>query len=132
MFDHEKLDVYKVAMAFRCDVEAVLATCMVGRRDMADQLQRASSSIVLNIAEGAGRFHPLDKRKSYLVSLGSATECASIYEILFNIGTIDSTAYFKAREKLGRIVSMLTTLAKTLQIRSGKKDLVVKRSGKRE
>ncbi len=46
-----------------------------------DQLQRASSSIVLNLAEGAGRFSIGDKRRFYKIAFGSLRECQAIFEI---------------------------------------------------
>ena len=58
--DHEKLDVYHPFLDF-----VVLANDVVegveglprGRGHLADQLARASTSVVLNLAEGAGK-HP--------------------------------------------------------------------------
>ena len=50
-FDHEKLDVYLVARA-----NDIIERLPRGRGYLADQLQRAALSIVLNIAEGAGKF----------------------------------------------------------------------------
>lgn len=46
-----------------------------------DQLQRAASSVCLNLAEGSGRFSPKDQRKFYSISLGSLRECQCIIEI---------------------------------------------------
>jgi four helix bundle protein len=42
-------------------------------------LNRASISIVLNIAEGAGKYSGPDKRRYYLSALGSTTESAAIF-----------------------------------------------------
>ena len=41
------------------------------------QLGRASTSIVLNLAEGAGKFSKPYKRRYYLGAAGSTTECAA-------------------------------------------------------
>lgn len=43
-----------------------------------DQLLRASSSIVLNLAEGSGRQTPADQKRFYGVALGSLRECQAI------------------------------------------------------
>ena len=54
-FDHEKLDVYREAILFCGWVGEVLAT-ITARAAVKDQLDRASTSIPLNIAEGNGKF----------------------------------------------------------------------------
>jgi four helix bundle protein len=50
--DVDRMDVYRVAREF--DVFAVRVLPRRGCASLREQLQRASSSIVLNIAEGAG------------------------------------------------------------------------------
>ncbi|HEX7234478.1 MAG TPA: four helix bundle protein, partial [Nitrosospira sp.] len=48
--------------------------------NLADQMRRASTSIVLNIAEGYGRYHFLDSLRFYFIARGSLMEvlCAFI------------------------------------------------------
>ena len=62
---------------FRVAVEFQLLAASIGsgRRlgALRDQLDRASVSIVLNVAEGSGRFAPADKAHFYLIARGSAT-----------------------------------------------------------
>ena len=55
-FDHERLDVYRLALEFVVVASDVAERMPKGRAYLADQLQRAATSIVLNIAEGAGEF----------------------------------------------------------------------------
>ena len=71
-FDHEKLDVYAVALDFLVLANGVVERLPRGRSHIGDQLSRASLSIVLNIAEGAGKYSPGDKRRYYLSASGSA------------------------------------------------------------
>ncbi|HYD41760.1 MAG TPA: four helix bundle protein [Anaeromyxobacter sp.] len=54
-FDHEKLDVYGLAVDFVVRANEIVETLPRGRGYLADQLQRAALSVVLNIAEGAGK-----------------------------------------------------------------------------
>jgi four helix bundle protein len=51
-------------------------------RSAGDQLERASSSIVLNIGEGAGRFSGPDQARFFVIARGSATECAAVLDVL--------------------------------------------------
>jgi 23S rRNA-intervening sequence protein len=54
-FDHEKLDVYVQSIDF-CGWVGGLLDAVSGRAAAKDQLDRASTSIPLNIAEGNGKF----------------------------------------------------------------------------
>jgi four helix bundle protein len=50
-----------------------------------DQLARASSSIALNTAEGAGRWDtPADRRRFFRMALGSLRESVAILDLLGN------------------------------------------------
>jgi len=62
-FDHEKLDVYAVAIDFVVLANDVAELLPRGRAYVADQLQRAGTSILLNVAEGAGEFSSKEKAR---------------------------------------------------------------------
>ena len=47
-----------------------------------DQLKRAASSVVLNLAEGYGRLNTGDQGKFYKISLGSAREVQAIFDLI--------------------------------------------------
>jgi hypothetical protein len=64
-FDHEKLDVYQAAIEFVVLVNTIVDSFPRGKAYLSDQLQRASSSISLNIAEGAGEFSKNEKARFY-------------------------------------------------------------------
>ena len=52
--------------------------CDHGRAHLKDQLDRAGTSIVLNIAEGAGEFSLPDKQRFYRIAKRSATETSAM------------------------------------------------------
>ena len=58
-------------------------------KHMADQLDRAFSSIALNLAEGRGKLTNKDKRKFFSIALGSVRECQAIMMLYPN--SFDST-----------------------------------------
>ena len=107
LFDHERLDVYQVAIEFVILSEQILEELPRGRAYLVDQLQRAASSIVLNIAEGAGEYARCEKHRFYRMAKRSATECAAILDIGLKLGLIETKNLSDARELLFRIVSML-------------------------
>ncbi|MBL6988835.1 MAG: four helix bundle protein [Bacteriovoracaceae bacterium] len=51
-------------------------------RHLKDQMDRASSSVVLNLAEGSGKRTSKDQRRFYSISLGSLRECQAIMELI--------------------------------------------------
>ena len=54
--DHAKLDVYQCALDLLEQLDDLVSGLPAGRAHLKDQLDRAATSIVLNIAEGAGEF----------------------------------------------------------------------------
>ena len=113
-FDHERLDVYTAAMDFVALAQVITHALPAGHGELADQLRRASMSIVLDIAEGAGEFSKADKARFYRIARRSGTECAAIVEIGRRLESIAPTHADDARELLLRIVSMLTSLVRAL------------------
>ena len=108
LLDAEKLDVYRIALEFQ-----TITGHLVPKRgcaELRDQLDRASISIVLNIAEGCGRRSPADKARFYSMARGSATECAAILDLLGVRGLVDDRLRKRARALLVRVVQMLTRL----------------------
>jgi len=108
--DYEKLDVYRVSMGLVLMIEEVTGRLPVGRAYLVDQLRRSSSSVVLNIAEGAGEHAPAEKKRFYRMAKRSATECASTVEICLHLRLVEEGQYGKVRERVIRIVAMLTKL----------------------
>ena len=80
-FDHEKLDVYQVTMEFVVSIDKCMEQFPKGRAYLVNQLQRASSSILLNISEGAGELSGNEKIRFYSMARRSATECAGILDL---------------------------------------------------
>ena len=83
-----------------------------GRSALADQLQRASTSISLNIAEGAGEFSKPEKARFYRMARRSATECAAVLDVAMRLGIVSDERYGAGRALLLRIVAMLVRMAK--------------------
>ena len=65
------------------------------REPLRNQFQRASLSIVLNLAEGTAKPTAKDRRKFYRISLGSLREVQAILDI------IDHQSFIKEADRLG-------------------------------
>lgn len=75
-----------------------------------DQLRRASSSIVLNIAEGAGRWTKRDKSNFYKISRGSTFECIAALDLFESYFLINKENGEPLRNKLKEIGKDLQSL----------------------
>lgn len=111
-FDHEKWDVYQMALEFIVLMSDVIENLPRGKAYLADQLQRAATSIPLNIAEGAGENSICEKALFYRIAKRSATECSSILDVCQRLRLIDDYRYTKGREMLLRIVAMLSKMGR--------------------
>jgi four helix bundle protein len=112
-FDHEKLKVYQFSIDLVVLGDEAVERLPKGRAYLADQLQRAATSVALNIAEGAGEYSRQEKSRFYRMAKRSATECAAIFDVCDRLRLIEKSQYEKSREVLVHIVNMLTKMAKT-------------------
>ncbi|MBM4366882.1 MAG: four helix bundle protein [Deltaproteobacteria bacterium] len=102
-FDHENLDVYKVAL----EVARSCTTLRIptGRSHLRDQLQRAADSVVLNIAEGRARGGDAG-RNHFRMAAGSAAEACAALDL---VGSPEAAI---EQPKLRRVGAMLRGLAR--------------------
>lgn len=111
VMDHEKLDVYHIAIEFVILSDVIIEHLPRGRAYLSDQLQRAALSIPLNIAEGAGEYAVDEKVRFYRMAKRSATEYAGVLDVCRKLQLVDEIRYAKGRELLIRIVSILIKMA---------------------
>ncbi len=110
-FDHERLEVYREAIAFNAWLSSVLEEAVrVG--DVKDQLDRASTSIPLNIAEGNGKYSPKDRCRFFEITHGSALECAAGLDVLVAKAKLTPEQIRPGKAALQKIVRMLMGLIK--------------------
>jgi four helix bundle protein len=108
VLDAERLDCYRVAREMRALVVPLLATAS---RAVRDQLDRASLSVVLNTAEGAGRVAPRSKAQFYSIARGSANETAALLDVnRSETGDGNEQTVQAARGRAVRVVQMLVKL----------------------
>ena len=114
-FDHEKLDVYKVSIEFVAWVGELLDDSLAECRQSAvGQLDRASTSVPLNIAEGNGKRSLRDRCRYLDTARGSAFECAAALDVLVARRTLTSDAIRPGKELLKRVVEMLSKMTAAL------------------
>jgi four helix bundle protein len=110
-FGFEGFDVFDYGAELWSLADDIARRIRPERRHLADQLERASHSIVLNIAEAAGRYSPGAKANAYRIARGSANETAAIFVLLERKGLISEAEATHARRLLLSIIAMLSRLA---------------------
>lgn len=111
-FDHEKLIVYQKSIEFVTFIDEVL-TGVPKSIAVHNQLDRASTSIPLNIAEGNGKSTSADRCRYFDTARGSALECAACLDVLVAKKRIDVRVANAGKEPLIEIVSMLVGLIRS-------------------
>jgi len=112
-FNHERLDVYQRALEFVAWVDALLTANDMGAR-YANKLDRTSTSVVLNIAEGNGRFEQLDHRRFIDIAHTSALQAASCLDVLVARNRLEAESIGRGKHLLLRVVSMLMGMRRYL------------------
>lgn len=118
LFNHEKLEVYQEAVAFCAWWEPHWRRCG-SLPALRDQMDRASTSITLNLAEGNGRFTARDRSQYFRIAVGSALECAACLDVLAARTRIAPEEAHAGKVRLQRIVRMLYGLINSSTSRIG-------------
>ena len=116
-FDHEKLDVYRETIDF-CGWVGDFLAATPAKAAAKDQLDRASTSIPLNIAEGNGKFSGRDRARFLEMARGSALECAACLDVLLVRKLAIEQQVAGQKERLARIVQMLIGLLRKFSERA--------------
>lgn len=111
-FIFEKLNVYQEAINIAEKISKLTEEFPRGSYYLADQLNRAATSIALNIAEGNGRYHKNDRNNFFYIARGSVHECVPLIELVCRKGLIKAEAKTELFEKLETIAKMISGLIK--------------------
>jgi four helix bundle protein len=115
-FDHEKLRVYQQAIAFVAWCSKLFESS-TKRGAVYDQLDRASTSIPLNVAEGNGKFSKKDRCRFLDIAMSSALESAACLDVLIAKNHFKAEDVEDGKKQLLSIVSMLMGLIATFSDR---------------
>jgi four helix bundle protein len=114
LFDHEKLDVYQLELAFIGWVTTLFEELKDQKAtrvaEVCDHLDRASLSSLFNTAEGNGKRQRATRAKFFDDARGSATECAGCLDALVAKRVCAAERLIEGKQMLARIVGMLTKL----------------------
>jgi four helix bundle protein len=92
MFDFEKLIIYGKAKEYYSQLQDLTESEYL-KQPLKNQLERASLSIILNIAEGSGRKTKPAKKNFMIIARGSVFECVAILDLLQQACLLDQAVY---------------------------------------
>jgi four helix bundle protein len=101
-FDHEKLTVYQAATKFVAWSTELISEIW-SKPAVKDQLDRASTSVPLNIAQGNGKFAVKDPCRFLDFDRGSALECAACPDVIVAKNFLTKQQSSQAKASCGRL-----------------------------
>lgn len=115
-FYYRRLEVYQNAKQLAIDIHELLKKFPQSERfALTDQLNRASTSVLLNIAEGFGRFSNNDRIRFLDIANGSLMETSSELELALSFKYITDEEFDILDERILVIVRQLAKLRTTIQ-----------------
>jgi four helix bundle protein len=112
------LNVWKDAHALTLEVYKITKTFPQEERfSLTNQMQRASISVISNIAEGFGRNSGKDKAQFYAISKGSVMELQAQMLIAKDLGYVTEKRSNELEQKMILVARMLSGLIKTVSDR---------------
>ena len=114
-FDHHKLEVYRRSLELLQTCDEVVNQLPLGRAHLRDPMDRAASSIVANIAEGAGEFSRKEKARFYRMARRSAIEQAAWLQIIARRHEAPAPVLKQALQQAQDVVSMLVKLIQSCE-----------------
>ena len=108
-FDHERLIVYQRAIEFVAWSSPIIEA-LPKSLAVRSQFDRASTSLVLNLAEGNGKHTAADRCRFFYISRGSALESAACLDVLVVKKLIGDGQVMEGKAMLVDIVSMIVGL----------------------
>jgi four helix bundle protein len=109
-FDFRGMRVYQLSVRLVGYLYRETVHVPVNARTIVWQLMRAAASIGLNIAEGSGEVHGLEKARFYRMARRSSWEAVAALDMLCMIGVFDKQKAQRAEPVLAEIGAMLTGL----------------------
>jgi four helix bundle protein len=111
----ESFDCYRLAVNLAATAPGLVPR---GHAALRDQLERASTSVALNLAEGWGHWQARQKVQFYTIARGSVLESGAAIDLLRARGLADASDCEQARALCTRIGQMLSGLIRSVERRA--------------
>ena len=109
--NHQKLEVYTATRRFVSECYKVSKILPSEERfNLVSQIRRAALSVHLNLAEGASRKSPVERKRFYEISRGSIIEIDTALDVVFDLQYCNSEELKPIEESLLRSFKLLSLL----------------------
>lgn len=112
--NHKKLDAWKIAIEFVTQVyqltEGFPKAEIYG---LTNQMRRAAVSIPSNIAEGASRNSPIERKRFYEIARSSLAEIDTQLEISLKLSYCSEQKTHSLKEKMNHLFALLSMLIRS-------------------
>ncbi len=103
----ENTRIYNKALELVALAHHINAELPTGCGFLADQLRRATASVVLNFAEGYDKGSSKEQRRFFRMARGSAQEVAAILDVADRLRAVSPRSYRAGKELTDHLVRML-------------------------
>jgi four helix bundle protein len=110
----ERLAGYRLALELAAAAPALVPR---GHAALKDQIDRASASVVLTLAEGRGRWQAREKAHYYCISRGSVVEVRACIDVIEARGLASAESCAAVRALAERVARILTGLIRSIERR---------------
>lgn len=115
-FRFRRFKVYHEIRRFTKDIYSLSSRFpKVEKYGLVDQIRRATTSIILNLAEGAGKSSDADFNRCVKISIGSVNEVAAILDICLDQKYINKKTHEEFLKRAENIVKQLYGLSRVLK-----------------
>lgn len=104
---HETSRIYLTTRELISDAAVVVGKLPPGFGYLADQLRRASSSVLLNFAEGSRHSSLKERRRFFTMAAGSAAEVSAIADVAQGFGAIAELERAALKDRCNHVCAML-------------------------
>lgn len=109
--NHQQLDAFKIAKRFAVECYKFTKHLPADERfNMVQQIRRAGLSVILNIAEGASRKSPQERKRFYEISRGSLIEVDAAFDVAKELDYFKGYNTEELNELTNRTFSLLTKM----------------------
>lgn len=108
--NHERLHCYQGLIEIAPQLQKIAKRLPYGYGYLSDQLKRALSSSILNLAEGNAKYGDKDRRRFFTTSKGSISEIAAILDVLVVFNLLSSVKANENKNKLRKYYAMISNL----------------------
>ena len=116
-FGYEKLVVWQRAIEWACAIINVIEELDTDRKHyrLIEQLESASTSVAMNIAEGKGRYSKKEFVQFLFIARGSLYETLTLLEIFQRCMWMEASLFTKLKSDAAEIAKMLNSLINSIK-----------------